>query len=408
MKAVVLSGGGAKGAYEVGVWKALRELEYSYDIVTGTSIGSVNGLFMVQNDYYKCFLLWYYANYDMLYNEKIDDDLEDFEVYKQYVKNFIEKGGMSTSKMAKLLDKVVKFNKFKKSKVDYGIVTYNLTKMKPVIKTKKDFTETDLKNYVLASCTCYPAFQKLEIDGNHYIDGGYYDNMPINLAIDMGATEILAVDLNAIGIQRKPKDKKVKITYIKPRNDIGSFLVFSKENARRAMKLGYNDTMKTFGKLDGDKFTFKHKHLIYNYEYIKDNFIKTLNKITKNKKFIIVNRNLNYIKSLDTLPKKINEIIEYLGEVFDMDEADIHKIYKFNSHIKKELKTIETYSKDYIYRCLKETKLQKLVNSKMIIKYIYDLLEHNKITEVIAISNIFAREFNAALYLHSIKKSQLY
>ena len=48
MLAVVLSGGGARGAYEAGVWKALRKLHIKYDIVTGTSIGAINGFMMVQ------------------------------------------------------------------------------------------------------------------------------------------------------------------------------------------------------------------------------------------------------------------------------------------------------------------------------------------------------------------------
>lgn len=50
MKAIVLSGGGAKGSYELGVWKALRRLRIKYDIVTGTSIGALNGLLMAQNN----------------------------------------------------------------------------------------------------------------------------------------------------------------------------------------------------------------------------------------------------------------------------------------------------------------------------------------------------------------------
>ena len=52
-KAVVLSGGGSRGAYQVGVWKALRKLHYRYKIVTGTSVGALNGTLMVQNDYFK-------------------------------------------------------------------------------------------------------------------------------------------------------------------------------------------------------------------------------------------------------------------------------------------------------------------------------------------------------------------
>ena len=51
--AIVLSGGGARGAYEMGVWKALKRMHVKYDIVTGTSIGSINGLLMVQKTYKK-------------------------------------------------------------------------------------------------------------------------------------------------------------------------------------------------------------------------------------------------------------------------------------------------------------------------------------------------------------------
>ncbi|MBP3941474.1 MAG: patatin-like phospholipase family protein, partial [Christensenellaceae bacterium] len=45
-KAVVLSGGGARGAYQAGAWKALRELDYQFDIVTGTSVGALNAAMM--------------------------------------------------------------------------------------------------------------------------------------------------------------------------------------------------------------------------------------------------------------------------------------------------------------------------------------------------------------------------
>jgi len=49
--ALVLGGGGSKGAYEIGVWQALNELGIQIDIVTGTSIGAVNGALVAQNDF---------------------------------------------------------------------------------------------------------------------------------------------------------------------------------------------------------------------------------------------------------------------------------------------------------------------------------------------------------------------
>ena len=39
--ALVLAGGGAKGIYQIGVWKALRELDICYDVVVGSSIGAI-------------------------------------------------------------------------------------------------------------------------------------------------------------------------------------------------------------------------------------------------------------------------------------------------------------------------------------------------------------------------------
>ena len=57
-KAVVLGGGGSRGSYQVGVWKALRELDFDYKIVTGTSVGALNGALMVQNDYELAQKMW--------------------------------------------------------------------------------------------------------------------------------------------------------------------------------------------------------------------------------------------------------------------------------------------------------------------------------------------------------------
>ena len=117
------------------------------------------------------------------------------------------------------------------------------------------------------------------INNEMHVDGGYYDNLPINLAIDLGATEIIAVDLRAIGFKKTIKDKSVDITYITPNNKIGSFLVFDKTQAKKAIKLGYNDTMKKFNKLEGHKFTFKRYNLIKNYNKYIDFFEQNLNNI---------------------------------------------------------------------------------------------------------------------------------
>ena len=52
-RALVFSGGGAKGSYEIGVWKATKRLNMKFDIVTGTSIGAINGAMYAIGDYKK-------------------------------------------------------------------------------------------------------------------------------------------------------------------------------------------------------------------------------------------------------------------------------------------------------------------------------------------------------------------
>lgn len=98
MKAIVLSGGGARGAYEIGVWKALRKLHIKYDIVTGTSIGALNGALMTQNTYFKARKIWNSVDYSTIIDKKIETP-----VIKTYVKGFINDGGIDTKKLEKLI-----------------------------------------------------------------------------------------------------------------------------------------------------------------------------------------------------------------------------------------------------------------------------------------------------------------
>ena len=60
--------------------------------------------------------------------------------------------------------------------------------------------------------------------------------------------------------------------------------------ARKAIKLGYNDTMKTFGKLEGNKYTFRKYNLIKNYNKYIDNFETTLKELFKNSDNKILNK----------------------------------------------------------------------------------------------------------------------
>ena len=340
MKALVLSGGGSKGAYQIGAWKALKKLHIKFDIVTGTSVGALNGALVTQKSYRKAIRLWKKLNLKVLFGENAIESKKDIDVIKMYGNNFIKHGGMEVKELENLIEKEINYKKFIKSKINYGLITFNLTTKKPIAITKKELPEDLIGDYLMASASCYPAFKQKEIKGEKYIDGGIYDNLPINLALDLGATEIIAIDLSAPGFNKKPK-QKVPTIKIKPNNKLTNFLNFYEEGAKRNIKLGYNDTMKKFGKLEGHKYTFKKGSLEKNKKKNLETFQYIFEETVNNKKTLEAFQNIINI-SPTTPEKMINKImlklIESIGNDFNLDETKIYSINKFNRLLLKGLK----------------------------------------------------------------------
>ena len=253
-KAIVLAGGGARGSYHIGVWQALTEMGYRYDIVTGTSVGSLNGALMALGLLDVAKAMWL----------SIDDrDVMDvphkvFSVETlEFARDFALKGGISLEPLEKMIIRFVDEEKLRASHCRYGLVTVNINTRKPVEITLEDIPHGRLVDYMLASSACFPVLRSRKIDGHTYIDGGYYDNLPANLAVAMGAREIVTVDLDSFGFSRPLEDKNIKVIQIKSWHDLGNFLDFNPQNARRNMEIGYLDAYKAFGKLDGKAFGFK-------------------------------------------------------------------------------------------------------------------------------------------------------
>ena len=83
------------------------------------------------------------------------------------------------------------------------------------------------------------------------------DNLPVAMALEKGVTEVIAVYLDAVGRFRPEELKEVpNLTFIESKWDLGDFLTFDKANARRILRIGYLDAMKTFGVFDGAYYTF--------------------------------------------------------------------------------------------------------------------------------------------------------
>ena len=400
-RALVLSGGGAKGSYQLGVYKALKRLRIKIDIIAGTSIGSINGALFVAGDYHKAKRLWQKITTEELLNY----GFEDVKDYPKAAKEIVKNKGLKFDKAEEYIGKVIDERKVRESKIDYGLVTVNLKNMVPKMLTKEQIPNGKLISYIVASSTCFPAVEMKEIDGNYYIDGGYYDNLPINLAVQMGADEVIAVDLSAIGIKQKVKDKDIKIDYIKTKNKQLFVLEFNPEVATRNIKLGYNDTMKYYGKLDGDMFTFKKGSLERNCKKYSEKYINLIKAVlisdSKKVKITDILKNKRYqsiflkIKQNKSLEKEINSSLEYLGNLFGLENEKIYNIEIFNKKLISEAESLKYIT---IYKKLK---------GKMLIGYIYNQYMNSENKEdvykkLFNIALIFQKDFLAAIYLIAI------
>ena len=236
----------------------------------------------------------------------------------------------------------------------------------------------------MASATCYPAFKKKDIEGLKFIDGGIYDNMPINLALKMNASEIVAVDLRAPGMKKTPK-KKVPTTIISPNNKLTNFLNFYEEGTARNIKFGYNDTMKVYNKLEGKEYTFKKNQLSKvkkQYQEFYEHIIKNILNSKTLIKAITDVLNITTNENKDSRENIFFKIMEETGKTFNLDETKIYSYKKYNKLLRKKLKNHlkdGNYDKKNIatviefYQTLKEKKYKDL--QKKALTHPFDLLK---------------------------------
>ena len=100
-----------------------------------------------------------------------------------------------------------------------------------------DVPPGQLIDYLLASARM-PVFKKQHIDGRLVLDGGFHDNLPIDLLVARGFKKIIAVRLGGFSRIRWQETKDVEVTYIKPSENLGAMLDFSRERACKKHQAG--------------------------------------------------------------------------------------------------------------------------------------------------------------------------
>lgn len=384
--ALALAGGGTRGAYEVGAYKALMEMGINIKAICGTSIGALNGAIFLSEGVDKAEKMYNKIGMSDVIDvdeEGINTDKDIFDVSNIFklLKEYTKKKGLDNTPLKELILKEIDIQKIYKNAIDFGLVTYSIKSKKAIEAFKDSISQDDFINYIMASA-CFPIYKAQKIDEEEYFDGFFYDNLPINMLIKKGYKNIIAIDLGSTNSGKKLIDDKVYVKYIKSRENLGGIFEFNKDRIKFNINLGYLDTLKAFNKLKG------HIYYFNSYE-----FNRLLHKFT------------------------LEEVygLEYAANIYGIDK---YKIYKCKDFLKQILTKHSAATKNYekikekldFKKLIKDGKdLKKIVDKCLGIPLIVDMINNKPSFKNIKIINkLFSTYILAAqaiIELEQIEKS---
>jgi len=324
---LVLAGGGTKGAYEVGAWRALKEMNINITAISGASIGAINAALIIQDDFGKLLNIYETINVENIVDVK--DKLRNKRNIlspKNVVPlatEYVKLKGFDNKPLREMMEKYLDIDKIYNSSIDFGMTTYSKKNKTSLEVFKEDIPKEEFIDYLLATA-CFPIFKEQKIGEEEYVDGGYYDNVPINMLTKKGYKNIIVIDISKDGIKRKMISKNTYVKIIRPAEDLGGIFDFDKSRMQKNMTMGYLDTLKAFNKLQGHSYYF------------------TISEFNK----LVSTFNLNTLYGL-----------EYAAKIYNIDR---YKIYSAEEFLEVVLEKHEKYQNQY-------NKFRKMFNFKRII-----------------------------------------
>lgn len=260
---LVLEGGGAKGAYQIGAWKALREAGVKIKGIAGASVGSLNGALICMDDLDRAEEIWKNIDYSQVMsvsNETMEalkkKDFKSLNLQELIAKGFqlVKDGGFDITPLKDLIANVVgDETKIVDSDRELYSVTYSVSDRKELVVDLRKGEMGTVKDMLLASAY-FLAFKNEKLGGKRYMDGGGFNNVPLDVLVDHGYEDIIVIRIYGWGVD---KERVVKIPdgtqvyHIAPRQDLGGILEFDKKQARKNLTLGYYDAKRFLYDLAG-------------------------------------------------------------------------------------------------------------------------------------------------------------
>jgi len=189
-RALILSGGGARGAFQIGVWKYLQERNWTPDLVCGTSVGAINAVAIGAGmPLDRLFEIWTTYHRPLIYRFRMLKFLANLLFGRPL------KPVMDTGPLRKMVTRHLDIDALRKSRIDVIITAVNLLTARLHL-FNHHVIDID---HVMASSAVPILFPWQHINGEPYWDGGVMANSPLSPALESGVDEIVVVLLSPVG-----------------------------------------------------------------------------------------------------------------------------------------------------------------------------------------------------------------
>jgi len=203
MRAMVISGGGSKGAFAGGVAQYLmEELHHEYDLFVGTSTGSLLISHLALHKVEKIKEVYTSVNQNSIFSNRpfsikkgkfgeTEIGIDHFSVLRNFLKG--RKTFGESHNLRKLIAETfteIEFNELKQSAKNVVVTVSNLSLNQVEYKSLKDFNYNDFCDWIWISCNYIPFMSLVQKEGCEYADGGFGSMIPIEEAIERGATTV--------------------------------------------------------------------------------------------------------------------------------------------------------------------------------------------------------------------------
>lgn len=289
--ALTLAGGGGKGAYEIGVWQALREigLEKNLIAVSGSSSGALNAALISLNEFDKAKTIWSSIMPKQFLDINYDTIIGPLDTL---VKRTLTAGLCSRDGLIEIIDKYLNLEQLAGARIPayvsisrYSSDCIDCLSEKPQVEyiSLSEVSPDDSRQFLLASSAMPYIYPPEIIHGNVYRDGGLADNVPIYPMTSVGADNLIVVKLEPDDkVDTSLYSKFKEVVEIVPSREIGDLfdgtLEFTNRNVQFRMLLGYYDTLRIFGlrmyRLNGIPLDYAEKKRREDADY--DKIISTL------------------------------------------------------------------------------------------------------------------------------------